>query len=80
MFFSESTFIFSVENENKQQTFYRVFIEGNMKFRGFWKGSNKEYERINNQYWMHELAFRDGENGVEHTIVQNGSSGKEKCV
>lgn len=51
-----------------------------MKFKGFWKGSDKEYERINNRYWMNQLTFCDGENGIEHTIVQNGSSGKEKCA
>lgn len=74
-----SSFIFSVKNDNNEQSFYRVSVEGSVKFQDLWKEGDAKYDQVRNSFWMNELTFHDGEYSIDHSIIQNISSGKEKC-
>lgn len=79
IFSSSSSFIFSVKNDNNEQSFYRISVEGSVRFMDFWKKGDAEYDQARNSFWMNELTFRNGRSFIDHSIVQNISSGKEKC-
>lgn len=72
--------MFSVVDGENSQSIYRISVEKDVKFAFIMKEGDDNYTRIADTFFMNEIVFKKGSNGIiDHSIIQNVSSGKEKC-
>lgn len=77
--FRISSFVFIVKDSEGCQDIYRIIVKDDVKFENFIKEEEKGFEDVVSKFWTNEIVFSKGSgNVIEHTIVQDASSGKEK--
>lgn len=71
--------MFIVKNAENRRNIYRVTVKDDVKLMSIMTEKDRGFEEAVDKFWTNEVIFSKGANNViEHTILQNVSSGEEK--